>query len=149
MKKNIFACIGLIMLATACASIKAAPESQDQEAKNFNPVPNKGVIYIFRDEDFGSALHKEVKLNGKTLGETGPKSFFRVVVTPGKCVIDSNGESKRTLTVKAGDVYYVWQEIKMGLFSGSSQLETVPATRGRQGVIDSKLIQSKTDFICN
>ena len=140
MKNIIFLCSFLLL--SSCAGIKPASEAQNSEAKLFKAVAKKGVLYIFRDEGLGGALHKSIRVNGTMLGETGPDSFFRYVVEPGTCKIDSNGESVLEVSVKAGQIYYVWQEMKMGVFSGSTKLSLVDANRGRKGVLDSRLIQN-------
>jgi hypothetical protein len=40
----------------------------------------------------------------------------------------------------AGKIYYVWQEVKMGMFSARSALHQVDAAKGQKGVEESKLV---------
>jgi len=38
--------------------------------------------------------------------------------------------------------YYVWQEVKMGAFSGGSKLQLVEEAKGKAGVKECTLIKS-------
>ncbi|MGA7750160.1 MAG: DUF2846 domain-containing protein [Gallionella sp.] len=134
----------LIVLLSGCASVPMASLDQDTKAKDFSPLLGKASLYIYRNENFGGAFPMTVSVNGKTLGQTAARTYFRLNLNPGKYTITSNAEnvSNLDLTVDAGMNYYVWQEVKMGMWSAGSLLQQVDESKGRAGVTESKLIAS-------
>ncbi len=126
-----------------CASVPMATPQQDQQAKTFAAPADKARIYVYRNETLGAALKMPVTLDGKSVGSTASKTYFLFDVAPGPHVFTSQGNGS-TLKVDAqsGQVYYVWQEVKMGLVSGGSKLQLVDAAKGQAGVRESKLIQA-------
>jgi hypothetical protein len=134
----------LIFLLSGCASVPMASLDQDIKAKNFSPVPNKASLYIYRNESFGAAIPMTVSVNGKVLGQTAAQTYFRLNLTPGRYNVESHAESISNLlfTTEAGKNYFVWQEVKMGMWMAGSLLQQTDETRGRAGVMESKLIAS-------
>jgi len=134
----------LILLLTGCASVPMAPLDQDTKAKDFSPVQNKASLYIYRNESMGAAIPMTVSVNGKALGQTAAQTYFRLNLTPGKYSVESHAEnvSSFPLPVEAGKNYFVWQEVKMGMWMARSLLQQVDETTGRAGVLESKLIAS-------
>jgi Protein of unknown function (DUF2846) len=143
--RRIFSLLLLSALATlwGCATIDKAPESADQSAKQFSAVPGGSVIYVYRNESLGAALSMPVTINGKPAGTTGARSYLRLELPVGTHNLTSQGDgSKLAVTTEPGKVYYVWQEVKMGLMSGGSKLQLVPEDVGKKGVMESALIQA-------
>ncbi|BAN33891.1 hypothetical protein SCD_n00042 [Sulfuricella denitrificans skB26] len=134
----------LVLLLTGCASVLMAPLDQDTKAKDFSPVPNKASLYIYRNESMGAAIPMTVSVNGKALGQTAAQTYFRLNLLPGKYNIESHAEnvSSFPLPVEAGKNYFVWQEVKMGMWMARSLLQQVDEITGRAGVLESKLIAS-------
>ncbi|NCD35495.1 MAG: DUF2846 domain-containing protein [Spartobacteria bacterium] len=134
----------LVLLLSGCASVPLAPLDQDTKAKNFSPIPNKASLYIYRSESFGAAIPMTVSVNGKALGQTAAKTYFRLNLTPGKYAVESHAEnvSNLPLTTEAGKNYFVWQEVKMGVWMARSLLQQTDEITGRAGVMKSKLIAS-------
>lgn len=132
----------LVLLLSGCASVPMAPLDQDTKAKDFSHVPNKASLYIYRNESFGGAVPITVSVNGKALGQTAAKTYFRLNLTPGKYSVESLAEnvSNLPLTTEAGKNYFVWQEVKMGMWMARSLLQQTDETTGRAGVMESKLI---------
>jgi len=62
-------------------------------------------------------------------------------VQPGTHKLTSKAENTSELTVDAvaGKLYYVWQEVKMGVMSARSKLQLVDEPTGKAGVQESKL----------
>lgn len=136
------AAVSSIALMAGCASINKAPAQADAKAKLFQANPATSQIYVYRNETLGAALSMPVTINGKLAGNTGPHSYFKFDLPAGSHTITSQGtESKLTVTTELGKLYYVWQEVKMGAFSGGSKLQLVPDDVGRKGVAESTLIQ--------
>lgn len=134
----------MILLFTGCASVPMAPMEQDTKAKEFSPAPNKASLYIYRNESFGGAVPMSVMVNGKTLGQTAAQTYFHLNVIPGKYSVESHAEnvSNLSLSVEAGKNYFVWQEVKWGMWYARSLLQQVDENTGRAGVTESKLIAS-------
>jgi hypothetical protein len=134
--------VSAIVLLAGCASVNKAPAQADAKAKLFQPNPATSQIYVYRNETLGSALSMPVTINGKLAGNTGPHSYFKFDLPAGSHTITSQGtESTLTVTTELGKLYYVWQEVKMGAFSGGSKLQLVTEDVGRKGVAESTLIQ--------
>lgn len=138
---RVFAAIAIVLLS-GCASVPMAPLDEDARAKGFAPAPNAASLYIYRNESFGAAIPMTVSVNGRALGQTAAQTYFRLDVAPGKYNIESHAEnvSMLPLTTEAGKNYFVWQEVKMGLWMARSLLQQTDETRGRAGVMESKLI---------
>jgi len=139
-----FLCI-TTLLVSGCASVPMASLAQDSTAKSFTPQVGKASLYIYRDEILGSAIPMTVIVNGKNIGQTASKTYFRLDLLPGEYSIDSLSEntSSLTLVMKEHNNYFVWQEVKMGMWMARSLLQQVDEKTGRPGVIESKLIKTQ------
>ena len=138
-----------LMLATGCASVPMADTSADTTAKTFKVAPNKSGIYIYRNESMGAAVSMDLFINGKPLGQTAAKTYAYVEVDPGKHKILSKAENEELLELDtlAGKLYYVWQEVKMGLLYARNKLSLVDEKTGQAGVMESKLISQKQSVV--
>lgn len=139
------AAIAAACAISGCASVHKAGQDADARAKMFAPVADKAVVYIYRNEIMGAAIKLPVLVDGVAVGDTGPRSFLEVALPDGAHVITSKGEKDSTLSLNttAGQVYYVWQEVKMGMWAASSMLHHVDATKGKAGVNESKLLETE------
>jgi hypothetical protein len=122
-----------------------ASMEQDAAAKTFQAPPDKSRIYLYRNEAMGSAVKIPVTLDGRMAGQTGPKTYFVWDVAPGvhelTCVGETSG--KLSLTTKPGQAYYVWQEMKMGMWAASCALNEMDVEAGQKGVGQCKLALSQ------
>lgn len=136
--------IVIVAALSGCASVPMASLDQDTKAKNFTPAPDKASIFIYRNETFGAAIPVTVSVNDRTIGQTASKTYFRFNVNPGKYVVKAHAENVAELSVQAdaGKNYFIWQEMKMGMWSARANLTQVDETKGRAGVTESKLISS-------
>lgn len=133
-----------LLLLGGCASIPMAPVDQDIKAKNFAPSPNRASLYIFRNESFGGGSPFLVMVNGKALGQTAAQTYFFLSLRPGKYNIESHAENASSLSIliEPNKNYFVWQQVKLGLFHPRGSLEIVDENVGRSGVMESKLVFS-------
>ena len=131
-------------LFSGCASVPMATSAMDSKSKEFNPLPDQASVYVYRNEKFGAAIPMTVSLNKRTLGQTAAKTYFHVNVLPGRYTVESIAEnvSSLNLNLDAGKNYFVWQEVKMGMWSARSALQQVDDAKGRAGVMESKEIAS-------
>jgi len=137
--------VGGVALMSGCASVPMASMDADKEAKKFKASSNKSNIYLYRNESMGGAIAMTVSLDGRMAGKTGPKTYFLWQVTPGKHEIASHTENtaKIILDTKPGNNYYVWQEVKMGMWAPRSQLHEVDTEKGQKAVNECKLANSE------
>lgn len=135
--------VATAMLASGCASVQMASDAQDSAAKTFQVKPGKANIYVFRNESFGGAVKMPVALNGRLVGDTAAKTYLLLEVDPGRHTVVSKTENDSTVEVNAaaGQNYFVWQEVKMGLMTARSSLQVVDEATGRAGVQECKLIE--------
>jgi len=147
--KRSFAKINLIFFITilimsGCASMPLAPSTDDLTAKKFIPAQNRSLIYLYRDEIFGAAIPMRVFIDGQLAGQTGPLSYFLWDVLPGEHTIKSVAENETSLKLitQPGKVYYVRQEVKMGMLTARSKLYQVDEQTGKEAINKCKLLTS-------
>ena len=141
MRGLIVSCVLLASALAGCASVPMASLQADASAKEFRVKPGHSNIYLYRNEGFGGAVAMTVSLDGKVMGRTAAHTYFVWEVDPGNHEIASHTENtaKLTLETKEGRNYYVWQEVKMGMWQPGSQLHEVSEEEGRKGVRECKL----------
>lgn len=141
---RLFLGICTLVLMSGCASVSMMPAGEDAKAKTFEVPTGKANIYLYRNETMGAAIKMPVSVNGKLAGQTASKTYFLWQVNPGTYDISSLTENTSTikLIVEAGKNYFVWQEVKMGLFMARSELKLVDEDTGRKGVAECSLAQS-------
>ena len=101
--------------------------------RTMKPEVDKALVYVLRPTAFGYICDLPVKINGKGIGSTGAKTFLYASLDPGSYKITSYGENETTLPMemKAGQTYYIQQQIKMGLTSCRTQLKRLNDTSGK------------------
>ena len=144
---NQFCLAALLVFAsfmTGCASIPMASMDEDTKAKSFLVRPDKSNIYVYRNESFGAAIPMTVALDGKVAGRTMSRTYLIWEVDPGPHEVSSIAEDTSTVTLntEAGKAYFVWQEVKLGLWTARSQLQQVNEETGRKGVAECKRAQA-------
>ncbi|NTX26889.1 DUF2846 domain-containing protein [Burkholderia pyrrocinia] len=140
--------VSLSILA-GCASVPMGDPQHDAELKRFSAPQEKAAIYVYRNESMGAGVKMTVMLDGKTLGDTAAKTYLYSEVEPGRHQLVSKAENDSTLDVDtvAGKIYYVWQEVKMGIMYARNRLQLVDDTTGQDGVKESKLAVLKSEPI--
>lgn len=133
-----------VSLLGGCASVPMASLDDDAKAKTFAAKEGKSSIYVYRNESFGGAIPITVALDGKVAGQTGPQTYFLLEVEPGAHEVSSIAENNSLLKLntEAGKSYYVWQEVKMGMWMARSLLQQVDEATGRKGVNECKRAQA-------
>ncbi|HWA11783.1 MAG TPA: DUF2846 domain-containing protein [Burkholderiales bacterium] len=117
----------------------------DAAAKAFKAPEGQSRIYLYRNESMGGAVKIPVTVDGRMSAHTGPKTYFVFDVAPGPhelaCIGETSG--KLSLTTTAGTSYYVWQEMKMGMWAASCALKQVDEQTGQKAVNECKLALSQ------
>ena len=139
--------ISLIVLnLISCANVSKAPEQQSVEAMEFQAPEGRGTVYLYRTgRAVGAAGQLLVKVNGQDAGGTGPGTFFKWDVKPGiYTFLSSTAESSVTvqLDVKAGEVYFIRQDARIGLSAGRVTMKQVDSAQGMTEVKNCKLLVS-------
>ena len=149
MKKTFFALVFVfigLLFATSCASTAGASSEKSEAAKEFNKVPDKGVVYLYRPGRFvAAAVSTPIKVNGQNAGGTGPGTFFRWELKPGTYVFSAQtGESSAAveIEVKAGEHYFVMQSEHIGLNTTRVSMKQVDEKTGMKEVSSKKLLVS-------
>ena len=148
-KKSLFHLLPILImtfLIGSCASTSKAPESKSNEAKSFNAPADKGTVYLYRTgRAVGAAGQILVKINSIGAGGTGPGTFFKWDLKPGSYTFSSStGESSAVvqIEVKAGQVYFLRQDARMGIDNGRVTLKEVESNKGQKEVTNCKLLVS-------
>lgn len=128
-----------------CASVQMGDPKQEAAVKTFAAPSDKAGLYIYRNETMGAAVKMDVTLDGKNIGQTAAKTFLYKEITPGKHVVASVAENSDMVEVdaKPGKLYYIWQEVKMGIMSARTKLHLVDEAAGKAGVQETKLAETK------
>lgn len=138
----------VIFLVSGCATVPMDAPEKDQLSKTFTTQPDKASLYIYRNEVFGAAIPMSVFVNGKNIGQTASKTYFHLNLLPGEYDIDSTAENAcaLSLSLEPSKNYFVWQEIKMGMWMARCALHHITdEEKGRSGVLESKLIKNQVD----
>ena len=137
-----FALISLVtMTLVGCASVPMGDAKKDAELKSFTPKPGVAGLYIYRNESFGAAIRMDVEIDGQPIGQTAAKTYFYKEVAPGRHTVTSKSENTDSIEVEtvAGKLYYIWQDVKLGLLFARTKLSLVGEEEGRNGVLESQL----------
>ncbi len=135
--------IAFVVLASGilsgCATVPMADKEVSSKAKTFEAPPaGKAGLYIYRNSTLGGALKKDVRVNGKCIGETAPNMFFYELVNANEEQnISTESEfSPNDLKIKteAGKNYFIRQYIKLGVFVGGAGLEQVSDSQGKADI---------------
>jgi hypothetical protein len=142
----IIALFTVVLFGTGCASTSKAPESRNNEAKTFVAPDDRGSVFLYRTgRAVGAAVQIMVKVNSMDAGGTGPGTFFRWDLKPGTYTFaSSTGESSAVvqLEVKAGQLYFIRQDARMGIDSGRVTMKEVDEKQGTSEVGSCKLLVS-------
>jgi hypothetical protein len=136
-----FRVLALLLMLAGCAPLPPSP--QDIEAKRFEQVPGKAVIYLFRAEPDFSREAATVVLDDQPMGSTYPGTYFRWVVEPGRHQIRgyAGDNGSITLDVAPDRMYFVQQSVGR-MFSPFAQswFRVIPEPHGRVGVLRGELL---------
>jgi len=97
------------LVLAACASTPEADPTRDAEAKRFEAVTRDAVIYVYRPDGGTGAAQTTLWADGRLVGVSLPRTFFRVIVLPGKTLLDTSGpdNGRIEITTRGNDVTYV------------------------------------------
>ena len=131
----------LSTLVAGCVQLPQTPE--DLQARKFESVPGKAVIYVVRDAPDYSAVAAPIWLGEKLKITTYPGNYFRWEVPAGTHRIAGVGADTGQITVDAqsGRIYFVQQRVNLvGRSTGSSYFEHATEANGKAVVLRSVLL---------
>ena len=138
--------LGAVLLGLGgCISVPvtyATPEA-DAEAKQFKCPEGLSRVYVFRDENFGYLYPLTLSIDEQRIGDFAAMTYGVFDVRPGSYEFTSiTPEATTQLLVgaEAGEINYLWLEMKMGWMYPRVLLHQVDEPRGQAGVKRSKMI---------
>ena len=139
MRTILFATISTVTLLTGCASVPMESADKTQFARQFNsPSEDTSGLYIYRTGGPGTALKKDIWVDGKCIGESAPNTFFYEEVKGGEQhTISTESEfspNELQVTTDIGSLYFIKQYIKMGVFVGGANVKRVSESEGKKSI---------------
>jgi hypothetical protein len=130
MQKCLFMIAWIALGLSGCASTPEASRERDADAKQFRSSPAAATVYIYRPDDAND--DPVLWIDGRLIGATLPRTFYRVHLDPGKHVFtglaaDNGGLALET---RPGEVYFVAQIVS----AGQSYFRLINKDLGRKAV---------------
>ncbi|MCT4623370.1 MAG: DUF2846 domain-containing protein [Schleiferiaceae bacterium] len=145
-KLSIIPILLVSLMIVGCASTSKETNENSEAAKTFEAPSDRGTVYLYRTgRAVGAAGQLSVKVNNDHAGGTGPGTFFKWDLKPNTYTFaTSTGESSAVvkIDVKAGEVYYIRQDARMGIENGRVTMKQVDAKKGKNEVAGCKLLVS-------
>ena len=134
----------ILVFATLLAGcVQIPPTPQDTQAKRFDAVPDKAVIYIVRPSVDSPNTGMIVLGNSGTIS-TQPGTYYRWEVAPGTHRIEGFGPWTAAATVRAeaGKIYFVQHTVQGNIRDGVStmSLQQIGDADGRRLVGNAQLL---------
>ena len=129
------------LLFSGCASVPMESETVSKQSKSFSPPADGNAgLYIYRSSGLGTAIKKDIYVDGKCVGETAPNIFFYEEVK-GNAEHKVSTESEFSpndllLSTESGKNYFIKQYMKPGVFVGGAGLETVNEKEGKADIAE-------------
>jgi hypothetical protein len=133
---------GCTSLIRPDAVVPLAVNTEDARAKNFLPISDKSVVYIFRDGS--SAYYNKIVtyVDDRYVADIVRSSYARIILEPGLHHVVSKAERECSLEieVKPGQIYFVVQKDKFGVMSPRCSMRIIPVEEGRKSVQGCRLV---------
>ena len=104
---NLFKLVAVFIVALnlfGCSSVSVKEVGSFKALKNIEP--NKGTIYVYREERWKGAINQyDVLANGAVAGSLPNGSFFTVSAKPGQTQINATSGAVAKFSVKKNKVY--------------------------------------------
>lgn len=128
------------LVSAGCAQLPPSPA--DLQAKQFEALSDRAVIYIVRNDPDFSRDGATLLLDDNLSITTYPGTYYRWEVAPGTHRIAGFAADAglMTIRVEAGAIYFLEQSLIPGPFTPRSHFSRVAAERGRAIVMKSELV---------
>ena len=99
-----------------------AAATEEAEAKRCTPVAGRGTVYLFRDAFVGKMAGLDVLLDGRPIGQTRGKTFYRLQFAPGEHLLTSRNpqdgsQHEHRLRADAGSLLFLEQRVSMWMIA--------------------------------
>jgi hypothetical protein len=111
---KIVAGLSAVLFCAACASTPEATPERDAAAKRFEPVTRDSVIYVYRPDFATSAGSTTLVANGRIVGESLAETYFRIIVLPGRTVLDTLPPDSGRIEIETRGNDVVFVEMRVG-----------------------------------
>jgi len=123
------------LLLGACASTPESSRERDLEAKRFEPVTRDAVVYVYRPDMGTTAADTTLWANGRLVGTSIPRTFFRIIVLPGRTHLHTSGPDSGKIEVVAGGNEITYVEMQtLNPDSPSTYFRVVPAEHAQAAI---------------
>ena len=145
MKKRfviLFIMCSITAFLLACAgSMPRSSDVLDEKAKNIKVPEDKALVYIIRPSTTGFAAKMNIFVDGKLVGKTHGKQYIYLLLNPGKHIVmsKSENEAEQILNLKAGQKYFLKQQVKMGFLKARTGLDFINNAEGYEMLQKCKL----------
>jgi hypothetical protein len=118
------------------------PSPAEIQAKKFEVLPDRAVIYIVRDYPDFSEDGATLLLDDTQSITTYPGTYYRWEVAPGSHRIAGYASDSGNISVnaEAGRIYFIQQWVSFGMLGPRSRFSQVAPDHGRTVVMRSELI---------
>lgn len=135
--------LAAVLILAGCAQLPPTP--QDVQAKRFEPLPDKAVIYVVRAPIDSFEVDTIAFDDGQQI-TTQRGTYYRWEAPPGVRRIQGVGQSMASVTVNAvpGQIYFVQHTVIGDPHDGGVQLTAlsrIGERKGRDLVLQSQLVQ--------
>ena len=137
----------IALTMSACATLPRMDEAENTAGKRFEPVLERGVLYVYRESPFGFAVVLPTSIDGRMIGSLGSDTWYRLEVAPGSHEIACHAENtgRMTLDVAAGEVRFVEVAIQMGFIQPRCRVFAPSDEVGRKSVLGGKRLRPATE----
>lgn len=122
-----------LALFSGCSSTPVASPQDDADAKRFNPPLRGATIYLYRGDLRGGV--STIWIDDRLVGQTLPRTYFRVVVRPGRnrVGVAGNDMGRIVIDTKEEGVYFVEMQV-LGETEGdhTTIFRSVPPETGKK-----------------
>ena len=128
----------VLLLCAACTSTPQAIPERDAEAKRFEPVTRDAVVYIYRPGIVLAGPETTLWVDNRLVGSSLPGTFFRVIVLPGRNLIDTSPPDIGRLEVatQGNDVTFVEMRTEGGPDgTPSSRFRVMPPEEAKAAIV--------------
>jgi hypothetical protein len=133
--------VAAVLWIAACAPLPPSP--QDLQAKRFDPAPDKGVVYLFRDYPDFVDDGAPITVDGMMQATTYPGTYLRLEVEPGRHRIAGFASDAGAIEteVQAGQIRFLQQTVVRSFIGPArSHFRLVDDRYGRQAVLRYELV---------
>jgi len=134
------AALSIFMLAGCVTPLPPTP--QDLQAKRFETLPDKAVIYIVRPDPDLSNAPATISLDDVATITTYEGTYYRWEADPGRRLIRgfAGHMGQIAFLTEAGRLYFVQQRVSGFMRFGESFFALMPEPHGRAAVIRAELV---------